>query len=687
MKFALANLIVLLIGVTGYFFVRERLVGDLYKRQRVELNQLAQIVRSTFFYNHAYSLAKNIARLDEDLKLSLTKNNMHPKLANKLQLLREDIGASIIYVINRGGKTIASTRFDEDKSLIGENYGFRPYFIEAMKGRPYVYAALGVTTNLRGIYYSAPVYSENNEIMGVFVIKMNAESFDFILNSSTDIYSLITEAGVVFSSSRKDWLFYNMPHFKDPKLKIDIHQFGNRAEDTISDLKYSDGDKIAKYKNKDYISDYVKINIYGEVWTLLGLSEYDSRMHFFVFSIYGLSCVIVFFLANALVYSFERLRESLRDAKQANEAKSIFLANTSHEVRTPIAGIIGLIGILEEEENLSENVLEKLRLINGLSNNLSQIINDILDYSKIEAGKLDIDYIDFNLKDVIDTQLTPFLFIAGKKNIQIELYYSEYLPALVNSDPHRIGQILTNVLSNAVKFTTVGKVELAVDSIDIDNVRYIEFICRDSGIGVSKNEIQKLFQSFSQADSSTSRRFGGTGLGLVITKELIRLLNGHYKFESEEGVGTTFTIRIPLIPPQGMVRIVEEQRIQFDPTKYNVLIAEDNPINMTVAKKLLEKMGFTHIEMANNGAEAYDKFLRADFDIIFMDCQMPVMSGYTATQKIREHEKGKKAIIIALTANAMVGEREKCVAFGMNDYVSKPINRNKLTALLNEFFS
>lgn len=683
MTLALTNICVVLIGVVGFFFTRDRLVNDLYRRQKLELNQLSQVVRSTFFYNHAYALSKNIARHDDDLRYALLTNSMHEKLRKKIEAVKMDIDASIIYLINKDGKTIASTRYDKNKSLIGENYAFRPYFKEAMKGNPFVYAALGVTTHLRGLYYASPVVGGKGNVLGVFVIKMDAESFDYILNRSGDIFALMTDSGHVFSSSRRGWLFTKFSEFSNSSLIKDDRRFGDIAEKSVQHFYHNEGDHFASYEGRDYILDNVQINVYNQNWTLLSLKEYDSKTHFFIFSFYGLAFVIVLFLTNGLIYSFERMKESLSEAKKANEAKGVFLANTSHEIRTPIAGIIGIIGLMEEEGGLSQNAAEKLRIINGLTLNLSQIINDILDYSKIEAGKLDIESIDFNLKNVIETTITPFIFQAGKKKIEFELFFSDLIPELINSDPNRISQIISNMLSNAIKFTNRGKVELLIDVVHIEDRRFIEFRCKDSGIGISKEAQRKLFTSFTQGDSSTSRKFGGTGLGLVITKELTRLLEGDLKFESEEGIGTTFIVRIPLKSPMGIMRILPDVVVNFKPRMFNVLLAEDNEINLTIAKRLLEKIGFTKVDVAINGAEAYEKFMNGDYDLVFMDCQMPIMSGYEATKKIRETQRGNSVIIVALTANAMVGEREKCIAAGMNDYVTKPINRNKLIALLN----
>ncbi len=313
------------------------------------------------------------------------------------------------------------------------------------------------------------------------------------------------------------------------------------------------------------------------------------------------------------------------------------------------------------------------------------IINDILDFSKIEAGRLDFDEVSFHLQQAVDDVMLTVGHTAAVKNLQINAHLAPDLPPYLLGDAGRLRQILTNLLSNAVKFTQKGSIAIRVTRVDEVAAKILLlFEIEDSGVGIPQKSIGRLFKPFSQADASTSRVFGGTGLGLSISKYLVERMGGTIGVSSTEGKGSTFwfTVRLPLAEKFNHKDEESEQHFASHLGKLGpvrILVAEDLPINQVIASKLLEKMGFS-VEIASNGKEAVKAMIERPFDLILMDCHMPEMDGYDATKTIRNHPqiKHRDIPIIAMTANAMKGDREDCLRAGMNDYLSKPIKPNTL---------
>ena len=369
-------------------------------------------------------------------------------------------------------------------------------------------------------------------------------------------------------------------------------------------------------------------------------------------------------------------------AEKAALSKSQFLSTMSHEIRTPMNAVIGFTHLLLQM-NPREDQMEYLKMMKFSAENLLVLINDILDFSKIEAGKIQFEEADFSIKQLIGNIRMALLQKASEKDIQLKLLIDHELPDAVVGDPVRLGQILTNLISNAVKFTKEGKVTIVASlSEKTTNHTIIDFEVTDTGIGIAADKLENIFESFTQASSDTTRKFGGTGLGLTITKRLLELMGSEIKVTSELGKGSTFYFDLKLknSSKQFTQIVKEESHIETRSLKgVKILIAEDNQINVILAKQYM-KLWDVECDVAENGEIAYTLVQTNDYDMVLMDLQMPEKDGYQTTVAIRElpGEKFKNLPIIALTASAMLDIKDQAYIVGMNDYISKPFNPDEL---------
>ncbi|MGG2509828.1 ATP-binding protein [Pseudomonas aeruginosa] len=384
--------------------------------------------------------------------------------------------------------------------------------------------------------------------------------------------------------------------------------------------------------------------------------------------------------------AISQLISAREEAEQANRAKSDFLAMMSHELRTPMNGVLGMLQLLETTEQTREQA-EYTALATESTEHLLKVINDILDFSRIERGALELECIPFNLLELVQGSALVFQHSAQQRGLALELQIQAGLENIeVCGDPTRIRQILVNLLGNALKFTEEGAIHLSLEWQALDHdVLWLTCAVHDSGIGISPERLEHMFDAFQQADSSISRRYGGTGLGLAIARTLAERMGGTLQAESKEGSGSTFTLEIPLPFQQSPAH---RQQAAGDAAPVaagqEILLVEDNPVNQTVIEAMLRSLGY-RVTLVADGIQAVRSAERQRYDAILMDCRLSVLDGYSATREIRAQENGRQVPIIALTANALQGDRENCLQAGMNDYLAKPFKRAELQRILQRW--
>lgn len=398
--------------------------------------------------------------------------------------------------------------------------------------------------------------------------------------------------------------------------------------------------------------------------------------------------LVSFYDITAVVDGQRELIEAKNDAERALEVRGSFLANMSHEIRTPMNGIIGMTSLLLTSD-LNDEQKDQINTIKHSSETLLHLINDILDYSKIDAAKMVLELRTVNLASIFNNIHELLRLHAEDKGIYLKFEYSPDLPEELTADSTRIEQVVQNLVNNAIKFTSEGGVTVKLSGRWQRGNRFLlEIAVIDTGIGIAASKVDNLFEAFIQADSSTTRKFGGTGLGLSITKGLVDLMSGAISVDSSQGHGTTITVKLPLDAPILKLNEIPDGSesdasiTTLSPLK--VLVAEDNLVNQKVAGKMLEKLGI-HADLVEDGQQAINAAEQQDFDLILMDVQMPEVDGLDATKHIRSLEQ-PQPVVIALTANAMKSDQDTCLEVGMNDFLTKPLTLQALSAKILEHF-
>jgi signal transduction histidine kinase/CheY-like chemotaxis protein len=394
-------------------------------------------------------------------------------------------------------------------------------------------------------------------------------------------------------------------------------------------------------------------------------------------------------LENKIRERTAQVEQAMRGAQEANQAKSELLANVSHELRTPMNGVIGMLDIALDQR-LAPEVSEQLQTAQRCAHSLLSLLNDILDLSKIEAGKMSLEKIPFDVRAVLDDCVRAHQPKASENRVKLRLEVSPDVPEQIVGDPLRIRQIISNLIGNAVKFTEDGAVVAKGEAALSGGGQFtLRFTVQDTGSGIPADKLLCIFDKFSQADGSVSRKFGGTGLGLAITKKLVEMHNGEIRVESELGHGSTFVVTLQCGVGEGRRERSPDYKVsrsaQAVPGMGRILVVEDNHVNQRVVTAMLGKRGYSY-EVANDGREALDKLASgANFDLVLMDVQMPVLDGLEATRIIREDSHWKALPIVAMTAHAMSGDKERCLDAGMNGYISKPVHPDQLFNIVDEY--
>lgn len=398
----------------------------------------------------------------------------------------------------------------------------------------------------------------------------------------------------------------------------------------------------------------------------------------------GATMISVVLVNRAYNNTERKLKDALKRAEEVAELKSQFLSNMSHEIRTPMNAIIGMTNLLISEKPAPEQV-EKLTALQFSASNLMHIINDILDYSRIEAGNIEFENRSFNLRELLNNNYQSQLRSAQLKNLNFHLEIDDNVPQMVRGDANRLDQVLNNLINNAIKFTSSGSIKVKASQIKQDgDFCSIRFSIIDTGIGIPAEKLPVIFDLFTQASSETTRKYGGTGLGLAICSKLLALKGSHLQVESIPGHGSCFSFDLSFRVEESLAAPAKVTGEQLG--KVRILLAEDNAINQLVARNFIEKWG-AELEIAGNGKEAVEILKARDFDLVLMDLQMPEMDGYEATRSIRAmaDDKYRRLPIIALTASSLHEVQEQYIASGMNDFVRKPFNPDELYSMISRY--
>ena len=554
------------------------------------------------------------------------------------------------------------------------------------------------------------LFSGQMMVVGIIVVVLQVAIVFFILNTGSE------QAQEKTQSDKYRKLFKNLPiGFAQAKIIIDPagDVIGYQLEDANNTFgSYFNLDReefVGKVLGDSHIEVLQDINAWFKAYNTSGTKEGDLMDVEITMEKLGKVFNTVMYKSEADYINMvvidvteqketeAKLSRAITDANAAYKTQAEFLANMSHEIRTPINGILGMIQLTLMADDLQADYRDNLITAKNCADNLLRLINDILDISKLEAGKYKIKEEICDIKSAIEETVAAHVPSADGKNISLDLSFGNNMPKLVRADGQRIQQVLNCMLSNAIKFTSDGGVRVKIAALDdTDEMIRLRIAVADTGIGISDSDMSKLFVRFSQVDGSDTRKYGGSGLGLVISKQITELMNGTISVQSKEGIGSTFIAEIPVKVVKA-AEVEAEEIKKEDPAVYSInnangknariLVAEDEPVNQQVIGKLLGMAGFSY-DIAENGEKAVELYKEKTYDAALFDVQMPVMDGIAATQEIRkiEQENRKPRLpIIAVTARAMFGDKERIMQIQLDDYIAKPYNLNTVVDTLNKY--